>query len=46
MVTSVADYLNVRDNEELKMISNCLTPILMNSIAQSGNVKLFKKMHK
>ena len=46
MVLAVADYLNVKDHEDIKKIDHCITPVFMNSIAQSGNVKLFKKMHK
>ena len=46
MVLAVADYLKVTDNEEIKMISTSLTPVLVNSVAQAGNLNLFIQMHK
>ena len=46
MVLAVADYLKVTDNEEIKKISTSLTPVLVNSVAQAGNLKLFIQMHK
>ena len=46
MVLAVADYLKVTDNEEIRKISTSLTPVLINSVAQAGNLKLFIQMHK
>ena len=41
MVLAVANYLKVSDNEEIKKISTSLTPVLLNSVTQVGNLKLF-----
>ena len=46
MVLAVAQYLNVSDNEDINKINHSITPVLVNSVAKSGNMKLLQKLHK
>ena len=46
MVLAVAGYLNISDNEDINKINNSITPVLVNSVAKSGNLKLLQKLHR
>jgi len=35
MVLGVADYLNVTNDEEIQLIKNSISPVLLNSVANS-----------
>lgn len=45
MVLAVADYLKITDNEDINKIHSSITPVLINSVAKSGNLKLLQKLH-
>ena len=45
MVQAVAKYLKISDNENITQIESCVTPILVNSVASTGNLDLLKKLH-
>mmetsp|Transcript_37219 Transcript_37219/g.45449 ORF Transcript_37219/g.45449 Transcript_37219/m.45449 type:complete len:201 (-) Transcript_37219:637-1239(-) len=46
MVLGVANYLNVTNHEEIEMIKNSLSPVLLNSVASTGNLELLMKLHR
>ena len=46
MVLAVANYLNVTDNEDINKINSSITPVLVNSVAKSGNLELLQKLHR
>ena len=46
MVMAVAEYMNVTDNEDINKINLSITPVLVNSVAKSGNLALLQKLHR
>lgn len=46
LVLAVADQLKVSDLEEIHQIDASITPVLVNSAINSGNLDLLKKFHK
>ena len=46
MVMGVANYLNACTHDDVSQIKNSLAPVLLNSVASTGNLELLKKLHK
>ena len=46
MVLGVANYLNANTHDDVSQIKNSLAPVLLNSVASTGNLELLKKLHK
>ena len=44
MVMAIANYLKADDFADIKEIHASITPVLVNSVIQSGNIKLLKKL--
>ena len=45
MVEAVANYLKSSNKEEICEMKSCISPILVNSLASTGNLDLLKKLH-
>lgn len=46
MVLAVAEYMNATNSDEIQQIKNSLSPVMLNSVASTGNLELLKKLHK
>lgn len=46
MVLGVANYLNTNDHDDIQQIKKSLTPVLLNSVVNTGNLELLKKLQK
>ena len=45
MAQAVAKYLKSSKSEDIAETNSCITPILVNSVASTGNLDLLKKLH-
>lgn len=46
MVLGIAEYLNANSSDEVQAIKKSLSPVLLNSVASTGNLELLQKLHK